>query len=180
MDVSKLKALGACSEGVEWAESQVDDASAWAACERGDWMLWLLSHKTGGPWGEGRKALVLTACECARLSLRYTKDPRALKCVEVVEAWTRGEATVEEVRAARRAAAYAADAADAAAYAAIAAADAAADAAAAYAADAGAGAAADAAADAAAAYAAVAAKHREVLRSCADIVRKHYPVAPVL
>ena len=135
MDVSKLKGLGACREAVNWTEGQTDDISAWAACERGDWMLWLLGRIAGPAWSDSRKPLVLAACECARLALPYTKDPRVLKCIETAEAWTRGVATKEQVRAV-------ADAADAAA--------------------------------------AYAAKRKEVLRSCADIVRKHYPVAPKL
>ena len=156
MDISKLKELGACLEAVNWTGSQIDDASAWNACERGDWMLWLLGRISGPAWSDTRKPLTLAACECARLALPYTKDPRILACIETAEAWTRGEATPEQVRAA--AAADAAAAYDAAA-----------------AADAAAVAAAYAAADAAAA-----AKRKEVLRSCADIVRKYYPVAPKL
>ena len=84
-------------------------------------MLWLLGRIAGPAWSDSRKPLVLAACECARLALPYTTDPRVLKCIETAEAWTRGDATKEQVRAADAdAAAYAA--ADAAAYAAYAAA----------------------------------------------------------
>jgi hypothetical protein len=210
--VEKLKSMRACSSAVEWAKTQSDWQTCWGACERGDWMLWLLGKLSGRAWGEGRKPLVLVACQCARLALPYTKDPRVLKCIETAEAWTRGEATQEELRAAAAAAAdaaydayaaanaayaaaYAAYAAYDAAYAAYAAAYAAYDAAydAAYAAYAAAYAAYDAAyaaydaayaayAAANAAYAAAyaAAKLSEILKQCADIVRKHYPTAPDL
>ena len=49
-----------------------------------------------------RRDLVLIACECARLSLKYVEYGRKqpLKAIETAEAWVRGEATVEEVRAA--------------------------------------------------------------------------------
>jgi hypothetical protein len=177
-----LKALGACPEALRWAEKQKGPGLAWKSCARGDWMLWLLGRQACPAWSDSRKPLVLAACECARLALPYTKDPRVFKCIETTEAWTRGEATVEEARKAQDAVAAAAvAAADAVAYAAAAAAAYAAYAAAAYAAAAAAYAA-DAAAYAAAAYAAYAAyaARKMVLKQCADIVRKHYPKAPVL
>jgi hypothetical protein len=138
--------------------------AAWSACDRGDWMLWLLGRVSGAPESEDRKRLVLCACACARTALPFVRsgEERPLRCIETAERWARGEATIGEVREARRAAAaaaaaaaYAADAADAAD-------------AAAYA----------AAAAAAAAYAADA--RSKALKACADIVRAHYPQAPVL
>ena len=174
--ITILHTMHACGGSIIWLKTQESWASAWANCERGDWMLWLLGKLSGPAWGEKRKPLVLAACECARLALPYTKDERVLKCIEIVEAWTRGEASLEQVRAAADAADAAADA-DAAA----AAADAAAAAAAAYAAaDAAADAYADAAAAAAAYAAAADAARSKILKQCADIVRRHYPIAPNL
>jgi hypothetical protein len=115
----------------------------------------------------------MAACACARLALPHAKDGAARAAIEMAEAWCRGEATVEQVRAAYAAA----DAAAAYAYAATDAAGAAAYAAA-YAAAAAAYAAADAADAAAAAAADAAAARAATLRQCADIVRKHRPVAP--
>jgi hypothetical protein len=47
-----------------------------------------------------RKRAVLAACACARLALsgvpRGEQTPR--QCIETVEAWTRGEATLQEVQ----------------------------------------------------------------------------------
>ena len=108
MDISKLKELGACLEAVNWTGSQIDDASAWNACERGDWMLWLLGKLSGPAWGERRKLLVLAACECARLALPYTHGKQIETYIETVEAWTRGEVTQTQVRNAYDAAAAAA------------------------------------------------------------------------
>jgi hypothetical protein len=137
-------------------------------------MLWLAGRLVKND--EDRKPIVLAACACARLALQYVPkgELRPLHAIETAEAWCRGEATIEEVRAAR-AAAYAAYAADAAYAAAADAADAyAAAAAAAYAAAAAAAAAAYAAYAAdAAAYAAARTK---VLAECADIVRKMLPL----
>jgi hypothetical protein len=151
-----LRALRACGESLTWAATQPDAATAWAACERGDWLLWIAARTATNE--EQRRAVTLAACAVARTSLRHVPagEERPRICLEVTEAWARGEATIEQVREARRNAHYAthyaaAYAADAAAYAA-------------YAADA-----ADYAADsaAAAAYSAAAVS----LRESADIVR---------
>jgi hypothetical protein len=140
-------------------------------------MLWLLGRIAGPPESADRKRLVLAACDCAELALPHVRDEWvrsiAEATLEVTRAWahdSQESARVREARslcwsaAADAAAAYAAaDAADAAAaYAAADAADAAA--AAAYAADAS----------------AASAARRRVLKQCADIVRAHYPVAPVV
>jgi hypothetical protein len=165
-----LEDLKACDPAVAFASNYSTLQDAWNACECGDWMLWFASRRN-----VKRETLVLAACECARLALPHTKDPRVLACIETTERWCRGEATILQVREARAyayayAAAYAAYAADAADADAAAAADAAADAAYADA----------AAADAAAAYAAYAADaaRTKTLKLCADIVRKHFPTLP--
>ena len=163
--LATLKTYNPCVAAFKFA-SQFDSwQAAWDACERGDWMLWIIA-KTTKPTDD-RKPIVRVACACARLALPYTKDPRVLACIETTEAWTRGEATTEEVRIVRNGA-Y--DAAYAAAYAAADAAYAAyaaADADAAY-----------ADADADAAYAADA--RQRIQKQCAEIVRLSYPTAPTL
>ena len=155
--IAELEKLNACGEALRWCETQESAQSAWLNCERGDWMLWLVGKLAGPPESDSRKALVLTACECARLALPYVRkgETRPLKAIEAAEAYARGDAevTLQDVRAA-----YAAD-----------------DAAYAYAA---AYAFAYAAAYATAAAAAAAYAHKSTLKDCADIVRKHYPSAP--
>lgn len=150
--------MGACGDAVGWLESLPADTTlddAWRQCERGDWMLWLLGRLSGGPRSKSRRRLVLASCGCARLSLKYVPagEKRPLRAIQTAERWTRGNATLAQVRAA----AY--DAYDA--Y------DAYADAAVAVAVAAG-----------AAAAVAYAAARRDALAACADIVRKHFPRAP--
>jgi hypothetical protein len=173
-DVRLLKRLGACEDAVTFLEQHESLAEAWGKCERGDWMLWLIGKLSGESGSDERKRLVLAACECARLALPFVQkgETRPLTAIETAEKWARGEEgiTLEQVRAAASAA-YAADAADA-AYAADAAS------AAAYAAAAASAAAYAAAAASAAASAADAAQRKEVLATCADIVRRHYPEPP--
>ena len=64
---------------------------AWARCQYGDWMLCLLGIVHGKPLtAQGRK-LVLTACECARLSLSPENANYKLSSslLEMTEAWAR-------------------------------------------------------------------------------------------
>lgn len=98
-----MHAHQACSNATEWvqANAHLSFAELWDLCERGDRMLWLaaaakLDHKT----------IVLAACDCAERALRFVPEgeDRPRKAIEVTRAWTRGEATIEQVRAARRAA----------------------------------------------------------------------------
>jgi hypothetical protein len=168
-----LLPLRPCAEAVVWCRTQPDAETAWAACERPDWLFWLL-----GRTGAERRLLVLAACDCAEPALVHVPagEDRPRLAIETARAWARGEATIEEVRRARQAAA----AAYAAAYAAAAAAAYAADAAAAAAYAAASAVAAYAAAAAAAAAAAYAdARRASRLRSC-EAIRRHFPSPPVL
>jgi hypothetical protein len=173
--IEQLKEMNACEEAVDWCEKNHETLeSAWQDCTRSDWMLWLLGKLSGSPESDSRKRLILCVCECARLTLSYVPEGenRPRIAIETAEKWARGEESVllSDVLAA-------ADAAYATVYATCAIAHVAADAAAdaAYAA-------AHVAAYAAA-YAANAASHGkedQAQAKCADIVRKHYPEAPIL
>jgi hypothetical protein len=105
-DAKLLSDLRASSEAQEWAQSYPDLQAAWEACQRGDWMIGLL-RALGY---DNLRHWQLIAVRCARLCWEHMKDPRSRKCVEVVEAYLRGEATIEEVQEARVAAWAAADA----------------------------------------------------------------------
>mgnify|MGYP001424608233 CR=1 FL=1 len=97
-----LVARGACSDAVEWARTQPDFETAWNKCKRGDWMIWLLQaiDKTYTP------RLRLIACDCARAVLHLTPagEDRPRLAIECAERYARGEATAEELSAARAAA----------------------------------------------------------------------------
>ena len=99
----------ACITAREWIGTRTAK-KAWDECPRGDWLLWIASRG-----GVDRKRVVLAACACARLALKFVKadENRPFKAIETAEAWTRGEATIGEVRSAAYAAADAAAYADA-------------------------------------------------------------------
>src|SRR5580704_11363598 len=113
----RLEKMGACSNSVKWASNYTSNEQAWADCERGDWMLWI-----AGRLSKDRKQVVLAACACARLSLKYASkgEERPRIAIETAEAWCGNGATLAQVKAAAYGAADA-GAADAAAYAAYAA-----------------------------------------------------------
>jgi hypothetical protein len=158
----------ACLEGYKWAmDNCTSMQEVWDTCQRRDWMVWVATR----PGVLDDKTLRLFAVFCCRQVQHLMKDQRSIDAVGTAEKFANGEATLEELRAARSAAAEAAYAAEAAAAAAAAAAHAAAYAA--YAADAHAAAyaayAADAyAADAYAAHADVAAYAADVAAYAAD------------
>lgn len=150
-----LRRLGACAPLVKWAQGYPDFRAAWAACERGDWMLWIAGRVAGEFGSDARRPLVLASCECDRIGVavwerKYPDDRRPRVAIEIAEAWARGDSEVTLdmvlVAAAAAAAAYATD--YAATYSAF------------------------------LAYSADAAERARALREHADIVRKHYPQPP--
>ncbi len=102
--IKNLSELGACRVALEWANQYDSLSEAWAKCERGDWMLWLVGRLSGEPDNEKRRKLVLCSCRCARLALPHVRkgEDRPLKAIETAEAWARNEdgVTLEEVMAA--------------------------------------------------------------------------------
>ena len=99
-----LTELGACPEAVQWAGRKTHKR-AWKTCRRGDWLLWI-----AGKLDVDRKWLVLAVCACARTVLNYVPkgEDRPRTAIETAEAWTRGEATIDQVRIAAHTAAHAA------------------------------------------------------------------------
>lgn len=86
-----LTVLGACSDAMAYAQTKDTYEEAWAACERGDWMLWLAGKLSGDSKSEARKRVVLAACACAKLALKHTKpgENRPRIAIEIAERWAR-------------------------------------------------------------------------------------------
>jgi len=88
-----LEMLDACITAVEWAKAHPTLAEAWDACDRPDWMLWLISALQIQADREYR----LFACWCVRrvwylLSARKSKD-----AVKVAERYCEGKVTENEL-----------------------------------------------------------------------------------
>ena len=101
-----VQRMSACREAVLWLRSYDTPNGAWRACERGDWMLWIVGKSVGSSRTKSRRALILVTCKCARLALKYVRkgETRPLTAIETAERWARGGATLQEVRSAADAA----------------------------------------------------------------------------
>ena len=153
MNIPKpLSDLKPCHESVLWLETQSDLQSAWTACPRGDWMLWLVNRTCGPVNTNSHRKFTLAKAKCARLVLhlferKYPDDKRPRMALEAAEAYAGGEMRSAYVASAD-VSAYAADA----------------DADAAY----------------ASAYAAYADYARfQTLSKCADEIRTVFPMCPL-
>lgn len=95
--------LDPCDKAVAWLGDKTAK-TAWAECERGDWMLWLLARLCGPPESDSRKKLVQVCCDCAELSLpvfeaRYPNDNRPRVILETARRYANGECALDELQA---------------------------------------------------------------------------------
>jgi hypothetical protein len=106
----RILALRPCDSARDWLLAQPADADpeqVYLSCDRGDWLVWLAVRA-----GVDRSAWIPALCDCVRLALPYAEGDVLGRTLEVLERYARGEATIEEVRAARDTAEYDAYAAD--------------------------------------------------------------------
>ena len=101
---TKLKRIGACEDAVEWSKGYDDDQVAWDACERGDWLLWVLSEREKSkPWTDDRKPLVKCCIEVALTVKHLWPKAQAANldaAMKTMQKWCNGKATTEEANAA--------------------------------------------------------------------------------
>ena len=113
----RLQALDPCPEAVQWLDEGDYRTlqTAWDACERADWMLWLLGKQVTTTGSPAHRVIVRIACACAEsvLHLVSKNEERPRKTVELAKRWADGDANVssEDIQAAARAAEAAAGAA---------------------------------------------------------------------
>ncbi|MDI6808939.1 MAG: hypothetical protein QME66_08170, partial [Candidatus Eisenbacteria bacterium] len=65
-----LENMGACAEAITWVGHRTLER-AWAECERGDWMIWLVGKHHKHPGWPKHREIVLCACEIAERALRF-------------------------------------------------------------------------------------------------------------
>jgi hypothetical protein len=94
-----LRRINACDEAIEWCSTQPSRQAAWDACTNPDWILFALD-KSGSL---GPSECRLLACAFARTALPYAGMTREVceRTITVAERHARGEATDEELSAAR-------------------------------------------------------------------------------
>ena len=99
----------ACDDGRAFALTQPTMADVWDKCPRTDWLLWILHKLNRQP---DARTLRLFAVWCARNTPLsdgrkvgdLLADPRSLAALEVAERYANGNATDDELAAARYAA----------------------------------------------------------------------------
>jgi hypothetical protein len=85
--IIELENLYPCPDALEWAKQFPTAEAAWAACERGDWLLWYAARVGLTP--ERHRQLIRARCEIARRVLKYLpeEENRPLKAIEAAEKW---------------------------------------------------------------------------------------------
>lgn len=99
----RLEVLGACSSGIHWAAGFDDPQAAWAACQRGDWMLWLLGCFAGQRWSDARKPVLASGIACAELAAPHWPQEYAdsiAAALGTLRSWIDGLADADQARAA--------------------------------------------------------------------------------
>jgi hypothetical protein len=95
--IELLNDLGACQEAIDFADRHRSLASAWSACSRPDWMLWVLARIKY----QDDQAYRLFGCWCVRNTPLFDgrkvwdllTDSRSKNAIEVAERFAHGEAT---------------------------------------------------------------------------------------
>lgn len=102
-----------CSEGKRFALTRKTMAQVWDECTRGDWLFWILARLD-----YERKPLIKLLCNVIigtplddKPTVWDIKPIKSREALTVVQRWADGEATEEELKAARREAYAAASAA---------------------------------------------------------------------
>jgi len=113
---SELEALDACEEAVEFAREYPSLRAAWTACERPDWMLWLLAKSLpDDPTTTARRKFAGCVNAIAKRSLKHAGKYRKQiePTIRAVDRWARNDPrmTLELLSAARSAALSSDDAA---------------------------------------------------------------------
>lgn len=101
--IDRIAALGACSEAVAWlrAACHPDLTTAWAACPRAEWMLWLAA-RCAQPGSAEHRAVVAAAADCAATALDLAPGAAgARRAVEAAQAWAQEEASTNDCQQAR-------------------------------------------------------------------------------
>ena len=107
--VRLLKRLGACNESIVFAQQYNSFKEIWAACPRGDWMLWLAKALEVDV-----QTLTLAKAYCAKTVYHLLEDERSKDAIVAAINFGRGLITDAELQNTAAAAATAADAAAAA------------------------------------------------------------------
>ena len=106
--MSLLTENNACTEGANWADSQIDYKTAWEKCDRAGWLLWAAKK-----FGVSLEKLTLAKVSCARTVQHLMTDQRSIDALDIADKFGKGEASLKELGAATNAASFVCSAYDA-------------------------------------------------------------------
>ena len=106
--IELARKLNSCNDAAEFVSQYETIEEAWAACPRGDWMLWAAAKLID------RRLLVGVLGKCARTVQHLMKDPRNIAALDACDKYAAGEISEKDLGAAAAHAAHAAYAAHAA------------------------------------------------------------------
>jgi hypothetical protein len=92
MKTTKLERLNACSDAVEYVETQKSPALAWQNCDRGDWMLWMAKKLNVDD-----RLLTLAKATCSNQVRHLMKDQQSTDALDACFRYAKGEITREEL-----------------------------------------------------------------------------------
>jgi len=90
----ELRAMGACPAAVKWARGYPSLQAAWDACERGDWMMWMIGHTPG--LDLRRVGWLCYALASQSQYLVPPEERRPADCLALVARWCHGDTTITE------------------------------------------------------------------------------------
>jgi len=109
-----LLELGACDgpgDAIPWVLERAPRAGLgreaqmlWQICDRGDWLIWLVSHEHVSPHlADSARRLRLVACDIAEYAqplwvARYPADDRPQRAIDMARRYARGECSDADLR----------------------------------------------------------------------------------
>ena len=84
--IKLLESKYACFKAVKWAKDYPSFESAWNACHRSDWMLWIAKKLN-----VDKRKLTLAKGKCAETVIHLMKDQRSIDAVKAAIAYGNGE-----------------------------------------------------------------------------------------
>ena len=100
--IELARKLNSCEVAAEFVNQYETIEEAWAACPRGDWMLW-----TAAKLKIDRRLLVGVLGKCARTVQHLMKNPRSIAALDACDKYAAGEISEKDLKAAAAAAAAA-------------------------------------------------------------------------
>lgn len=97
--IEKIAMLEACDSSINWLESlnlpTLQDA--WNACERGDWMSWLIEHTMKVGDTAQHEKLMMAFIECLGLCKMMIPEDLMERATETALAFVRREVSAEDI-----------------------------------------------------------------------------------